>query len=721
MKRKNTIRYTDNDRELFQPIPTYRLMTPSRLKRWLLILSILLLALFMLLFTYSVHASEQIPLAQLQFDEVRQGQLLFRSEQGNLLAPTLSTHASLNVNGMIVRAKVKQQFSNPTSQWQEGVYVFPLPEDAAVDHLRMRIGERVIEGQVKERQQAKQIYQQAKAQGKKASLLEQQRPNMFTTSVANIAPGESIQVEIEYQQMLHYENERFSLRFPTAITPRYIPGKPVMTEESLSLQGGGWAMDTDQVPDASHITPAVVANQKQHNPVSINIHLDTGFALDELLSPYHSIKTRALSSHQFQIELDNPNVVADRDFVLQWKPQQGSAPRAAVFSQQLDENYYHMVMVMPPYQSQAQTGLAREVIYIIDTSGSMGGVSIRQAKNALQLALSQLSSRDYFNVIQFNSYTDQVFDTAVPATTSNLAVARHYVASLEAQGGTEMAPALQAALHTDSESSRVRQVVFLTDGSVGNERELFSQIQQQLGRSRLFTVGIGSAPNSFFMRKAAQFGRGTFTYIGDVNEVQSKMSELFSKLASPAMTDIELDWVGNSEWTQLPEKIPDLYHGQPVMVVASTSDPLQSLRIRGQQAQQSWKMNLSAEHAATASGIDVLWARQKIASLMDSQHDGVDMQRIREQVIELALRHHLVSKFTSLVAVDVTPARAAHEQLHKKNIAGNLPHGQQFESIFGNLPRTAAGLTEHLYLGLLLLSLALLLAHRELIGAGRDA
>jgi hypothetical protein len=283
-------------------------------------------------------------------DTVRQGSLLFADGRGGYRPAVIQrTEVEIDVSGMIARAKVRQRFTNNSEQWAEGIYVFPLPEAAAVDHLRMQIGERIITGRIQERQAAKHHYEQAKAQGKKAALIEQERPNLFTNSVANIAPHETVVVEIEYQQVLRYDNGEFRLRFPMAVTPRYIPG--TASEESLTrFDRRGWAVDTDRVPDASRITPPVWRGEGKINPIALTVHLDAGFPLARVTSPYHAIRrvdedaARGITT----ISLADNDTVADRDFELSWAPVPGRAPRAALFSEQVGAERYHLLMVLPP-------------------------------------------------------------------------------------------------------------------------------------------------------------------------------------------------------------------------------------------------------------------------------------------------------------------------------------------------------------------------------------
>jgi Ca-activated chloride channel family protein len=642
--------------------------------------------------------------------DVQSGSLLLSTGQAGLYrtAPVLETAVHMRVSGLVVRAKVVQRFRNPGNEWLEGVYVFPLPANAAVDHLRMRIGHRLIQGQIKERAEARRTYEQAKRSGKKASLLEQERPNMFTSSVANIGPGEEIAVEIEYQETLRYDHGNFRLRFPMVVAPRYIPGTPVQRNETISSYAGtGWAVDTDQVPDASRITPPVLhPSQGKINPVSLRIDLDAGFPLARLDSTYHRVHTTPRGEGKVTVTLAETDVPADRDFELVWAPDSGHVPSAALFTEPVDGEVYSLLMVLPPTAGVDRTRtLPREVIYVIDTSGSMGGASIRQARQALKLALDRLRPSDRFNVIQFNSVTTKLFQTARVADSINLGHAHRYVDSLRANGGTEMAAALMEALDGSQEAGRVRQVIFLTDGSVGNESGLFDLIKQRLGDSRLFTVGIGSAPNSHFMNKAAQYGRGTFTYIGDVREVQEKMSELFAKLESPVVTGLQVTWPAGQTIESWPRRLPDLYLGEPVVLTARLPRQEGVVAITGTRGSEQWRVKLPLAGGRIGAGIGALWARSKIAALMDSLHAGGDPQSVRTSVIDVALRHHLVSKYTSLVAVDVTPTRPDSAEVKKSLVPVNLPKGWVYKKVFG-LPQTATPAELYMALGITLLLLA---------------
>lgn len=629
-----------------------------------------------------------------------EGTLVLRSARGGetFTAPLLATDVTLRVSGPVARARVMQTFSNPHPDWYEGVYVFPLPENAAVDRLRLRVGERTVEGEIRERAQARSVYEQARSNGTRAALLDEERPNIFTTQVANIAPGEQVLVEIEYQQVLRYQDGRFTLRFPMVVGPRYVPAGAL------------------RVADAERITPPVMrpgTEGERTNPVAIRIALDAGVPLEHVESTYHRIAIAAPTESRREVALAEASVAANRDFELTWRPRPAHAPQAAWFTEEKDGKHYGLLMVLPPAAAEAAR-LPREVLFILDTSGSMAGTSIRQAKEALELALARLGPSDRFNVIEFNSTAQCLFDDTREATPDDVHRAIRWVRGLEARGGTEMASALKLALNGEASAARVRQVIFLTDGAVGNEEQLLRLISERLGSSRLFTIGIGSAPNSHFMTKAASLGRGTFTYIGRVDEVRTKMTELFAKLETPVMKELEVRWPQGLHAESWPARLPDLYAGEPLVLTAVLENLAGEALVTGRRDGKLWEARIALRQSASGQGIALLWAREKIASLMDALREGTPEDEVRARVIELATTHRLVTKYTSFVAVDKTPAREATEALKLAAIPTLLPEGWEYDRVFGELPQGATDSRFALLSGALLVLLGFALMRRAL-------
>ncbi|MCB1055231.1 MAG: VWA domain-containing protein, partial [Acidobacteria bacterium] len=505
------------------------------------------------------------------------------------------------------------------------------------------------------------------------------------------------------------------------VGPRYIPGAPVETaggdEEVVDgFAGTGWAQNTDQVPDAARITPPVLPpGDGGRNRVELRVDLDPGFELGYLDSSYHDVLIREPEPAHYEVELRDGSTLANRDFELVWRPVPGQEVRAALFSEQVGDATYALLLVVPPSVASAGRRLPRETIFVVDVSGSMSGASIEQAKIALRKALNRLEPGDRFEMISFSDRAAALFGGAVPVDESSLRRARTWISHLEAEGGTEMLSALRLALESETPAepeagaaTPVGQVVFITDGDVGNEEALFSYIEQHLGTRRLFPVGIGSAPNAHFMERAARFGRGAFTYIGKPEEVEERMASLFKKLEAPQLTDLEAVWPdGAAEvW---PDRLPDLYQGEPIVVTARLEVLAGEVGLTGRRGQQPWSMKLGLAGGGTGSGIDKLWARRKIAALMDDRTLGAEEAAVRSEVVDIALAHHLVSKYTSLVAVDVTPVRPAGESLETAPVPTELPAGWNHEAVFGSLPQGATAGRAYLLGGLLLILAALVL------------
>ncbi|MDP3737414.1 MAG: marine proteobacterial sortase target protein [Hyphomonadaceae bacterium] len=623
--------------------------------------------------------------------EVSSGSLLLQSATPGryVEAPLVAADVKMDISGPVIRTRLTQRFTNPTDKWVEGVYAFPLPEDAAVDTLKIVIGDRFIEGDIKERQEARIIYEQAARSGQRAGLVEEERPNLFTTSLANIGPGETVAIQIEFQDKARLDNGVWSTRFPLVIAPRYIP-KP--TQPALVADASGRiGIGNPRVPDADKITPPVLHPAHEPSgaeglrlPVNFDISLEAGVPIASITSQTHGLVVTKSDADSAHISLKDGEVPADRDFVLSWKPEPVTAPKASLFREERNGEEFLLAVINPPAMKVEGQRRDRETIFVIDNSGSMSGDSMDQAKQGLLLALNRLAPTDEFNIIRFDDTMDMLFTAAVPANDQNLARARRFVTNLQANGGTEMLPALRAALIDNDRGNveEVRQVVFITDGAIGNEDELFSAVHDGLGRSRLFTVGIGSAPNAYFMTRAARQGRGTFTYMDDTSKVTEQSEKLFAALENPVMTDLEAKLpLATSD--AYPSPLPDLYSGEPVTMVIRADKLQGDLQLSGKLNGKTWNTTLKLSDAAPSKGISQLWARAKISGIEESRYSGVTPDAVDAGVLKTALDFHLVSRLTSLVAVDKTPARPAGERLDTRRIASMLPKGWDFAHVFG--------------------------------------
>lgn len=654
--------------------------------------------------------------------EITQGSLVYQ-QQGDSeqhLALPIDTQVQMTISGWINRVTVKQSFTNSSDTWINGNYIFPLPNEAAVDHMRLFIGDRVIEGQIQEKEIAKKQFEHAKSSGKRASIVEQNRPNIFSTSVANLGPQETLVVEISYQELVRYDQGEFSLRFPMTVNPRYQP-KP-QSKHHLGRE----TSSTNDINEFLASQFSAAGETGDGPKVNLAIDLDAGSELSEINSVYHPVDTTPLSNSHYQVTLEN-NTIANRDFVLKWKPIFGSEPVAAVYAQEGQthtsassanmENDYALLMLIPPALGTADSPIARELILVIDTSGSMSGESIAQAKKAMGFALAGLKSGDAFNIIEFNSHVNSLSAESLPATASNIGRANQFIRELDADGGTEIALALDRALttpqhaptHSDNETRRLKQVLFMTDGAVTNEKELFTFIEEHIGDARLFTIGIGSAPNSHFMQRAAEVGRGTFTYVGKLEEVQQKIEALLYKIERPQVTGVEVHYLDGTIPDHWPATIPDLYANEPLLLAIKLKPkgydqaPSEVL-VSGMINNQYWHANLSLKERKKAAGLDLVWARKQIAAL-EMSRDGVNNARIKKQITALALKYHVVSRHTSLIAIDMTPAKHPSVLSNNANVQQATPFGWQAPN--GYLPQTGGESRLLIIIGMLLLCLAL--------------
>ncbi len=626
-------------------------------------------------------------------DDGLPGGLFLETPAGWSRAPALASEAAIDIAGMVARVEIRQSFTHDGPGPVEGVYVFPLPVDAAVDTLELRIGGRRILGEIRERGEAREAYRRARSEGRRAGLVEQERPNLFSLSVANLPPGEPVHVHIGYFQRAELRGGRFSLGLPLTVTPRCLPARPT---------GDGAVAEP----------PAVAYRAAQDDPgLGLSVRLRGGLEIDGV-----DFGAAAMTAHVaggadvVEYVPAGGRVPMDRDFRMSWSPRLGLLPEAAIFSERFGDDEFALVMLVPPHADTVVTR-PREIILVIDTSGSMAGDPIRQARSALARAIGRLGPQDRFNVIEFNSETRALFRGVVPADDRHRRAAADYVRSLEADGGTVMAPAIELALD-GADGQRLRQVVFVTDGAVGDEEALFALIRQRLGPSRLFTVAIGGAPNEHFMTQAAHWGRGTHVRIGDLSEVGERMDGLFAMLERPALTDIVVTFPELPETEIWPRRIPDLYAGEPVMVAARLPRGRDArpprLRLEGRSEGGHWLRQLALPPGEDAPGVAAVWARAKIGDLERRLLERGDPDALRSEIVDVALTYGLVSRYTSLVAVDATPAAMRGTAGPTRRIPLVAPNGADGIRL-GAITATATASRQLLARGALLIVVALLL------------
>ncbi len=598
-------------------------------------------------------------------------------------AVRLGTDIVANVSGQTARVTVTQAFRNTSEEWMEATYLYPLPDNGAVDTLQMVVGDRIFSGKIKPKEEAKQIYEEAKANGQKAGLVEQHRPNMFRNSIANVGPGETVLVQIELQAPIQQIKGDYSLRMPLVVGPRYVAGgASVGKGASGSLARAALLAGSSDIL-APTADPAMAARAGGGlNPVSITVNLDPGFTAEAISSPYHAVNIKGQGDTR-TVTLKDGAVPANRDFELRWSAG-GDAPELGLFKQSHGALDYVMATITPPSaERRSAEAPPREMIFVIDNSGSMAGDSMPAARRSLLYALETLRPQDRFNIIRFDDTMDELFVSAVPASDENIAIGKSFTHGLEAEGGTEMLPALQAALSAKTSETHLRQIVFLTDGSLSNEAEMMREISQNRGKARVFMVGIGSAPNTFLMRRMAEEGRGTFTHVGYRDEAESQMQRLLDRLSKPVATNL-IARVSGGNIDFAPRDLPDLYAGEPLVLLGRTKHLQGTLTVSGTIEGQRWSQSIDLSQASESDVVAKLWARRRISEVEAERYSGeTTYERADASIEELGMDFHLVTSRTSLIAVDETPSRPDGARLVREELPLLLPAGWDFDRLFG--------------------------------------
>ncbi len=585
------------------------------------------------------------------------------------------------IAGDVAHVRVTQRFGNPYEEPIEAVYVFPLPENSAVNDMIMQIGKRTIRGVIKEREEAREIYEEAKRAGKTASLLEQERPNIFTQSVANIMPGDAIEITIWYVQDLRYDRGRYEFTFPMVVGPRYVPGAPLPGPDS----GGGWAPDTDQVPDASRITPPVLRpEERTGHDISLALHLDAGVPAYEVESKSHEVVIESYEGQPVNIVLSPRDALPNKDFSLSWRVT-GEKPEVGVLTHRDERSGYFTLILQPKANFDPAEITPKEMVFCLDTSGSMSGVPIEKSKEVVKLCLDEMGRDDTFQVIRFSGDSAVFAPEPARATRANIAKAVEFIEEMRGRGGTEMLKGIEESLAFPADPRRVRIVAFLTDGYVGNENEILARIEEKLGTARIFSFGIGSSVNRYLLVKMAQMGRGVAQFVRQDEDPDEAVRTFVDRIGRPYLTDIEIDWAGLDVWDVYPPYVPDLFADQPVVLHGRYEAPGSGVvTIRGSVAGEPWATRLPVTFAAEQEeneALAVLWARASIEDMTDQMHTG-EVEELKEAIIELAIAYRLMSPYTSFVAVEEKVVNRDGE-LVTVQVPVPMPEDVSYEGVFG--------------------------------------
>jgi len=606
----------------------------------------------------SPHPKPQGPL-EIHTDPGDLPHLELAGESGKRL-PLEHTHVEARLTGFVSEVEVTQTYTNPLSTPIEAVYVFPLPENAAVHHMRMVIGRRVVEAKVRERRQARALYAKAKREGHTAALLEQERPNVFTQSVANIEPGKKIDVAVRYVQDLSYDAGEYEFVFPVVVGPRFMPGAPLGKPPS----GQGTQPDTDRVPDASRISPPYVGRgERTGHDISLHVVADAQLAIGAFSTPTHQVVSRSPAGGSLELTLAEKKSIPNRDFVLRYRVA-GERPKATLFLSPPAQNggFFSLVVHPPNLDVDGLVG-RREILFVVDVSGSMSGPPLSLCKLAMRDALSRLRPVDTFDVLTFAGETRRAFEAPRPANDANVREALAVVDGLQAGGGTQMLDAVQTALSTALGNGRDRYVFFLTDGYVGNEDEIIAasgrfarELSARGRRARVFGFGVGSSTNRYLIDGLSRAGRGLGVYASTREDPARAVNRFFRYIDRSVLTDVKVDWGDLGAADVQPPELPDLFASHPIVLHGRyTGRPSAAVSVRAKAGDREITLPVATKRAATQGRAEnvlgSLWARAKVGSLEAMLWDGWNEAAERD-ITKLGLDFHLVTRFTSLLAVD---------------------------------------------------------------------
>lgn len=620
-----------------------------------------------------------------------QGALLGQDADGTTVDfPLKHTDVRIEVSGFLARARVTQHFTNPYDRRIEAVYVFPLPENAAVDDMTLQVGDRTIRGVVRERGEARRVYDQARASGRTAALLEQERPNIFTQSVANLLPGDDVRITIEYVQTIRYEAGTLSLSFPMVVGPRYVPGHATTPEGDAFPQGPRAAA----VPDADRITPPVLRpGTRSGHDIALSLRLDAGVPFTDLRSKTHRIEVARTAPGVADVRLADDDAIPDRDFELAWdvRPERVAAGLLAHRGQ---ADGFLTLMLVPPPSPRAADVTPREMVFVLDCSGSMSGAPIEAAKALVRHALGGMNPGDTFRILSFSMSASGLAPEALPNTPANVARGLRYLDGLRGEGGTEMIAGIRAALGGSRDPRRMRVVMFLTDGYIGNETEILADVRARIGDARLYALGVGGSVNRYLLEELAREGRGEVQYILPHEDATPIVARFYDRIRSPVLTDIAIDWGGLDVVQQHPERPRDLFAGHPLLVTAKyRAEGQATVRVTGLAAGERVsipvKVSLPDREPANAA-LASLWARQAIEERMRRMIRGEDDRTVRE-IIDLSVVHRVLSRYTAFVAVEEQVRTDERGAPVRVEVPVEMPRDVSFEGVFGGDEAEVAG------------------------------
>jgi Ca-activated chloride channel family protein len=603
------------------------------------------------------------------------GAMVVKSEAGKEIPlPLKHTDVKANVFGYIATVSVTQQFHNPFDTKIEATYVFPLPQNAAINEFIMTIGERRIRGIIRERQEAEQVYQEAKRQGYVASLLTQERPNVFTQSVANIEPDKEIDVQLTYFNTLAWVDGWYEFAFPMVVGPRFNP--PGSTNGIGAVARGDRGI-SGQSTEVQYLKPG----ERSGHDIALSLEVNAGVAIEETECRSHIVSEKHPQPELLVVTLSPNDRIPNKDFVFRYRVA-GDQIKSGLLISHDERGGYFTLMLFPPKNLAHLNRKPLEMVFVLDCSGSMSGRPIEQAKLAVDRALRYLKPGDTFQLIRFSNEASQLGPKPVKATPENIRSGLDYLASLNGQGGTMMINGIKAALDFPHDPGRLRFVCFLTDGYIGNETEILAETRKRLGSSRIFSFGVGSSVNRYLLEHLAKLGSGAVAFLGPNDSPANVMDAFVERIAHPALMDLKFEWGGMDVSEVFPTRTPDLFVGRPVVLTGRFKNTaVRSMGISGQAGGKtiSWRVPAFANSApSTSKSLPSVWARMKIADLSD--HELLDTSgELAGEIKQVALDFGLISAYTAFIAVDASRVTKGNQGTTVP-VAVPVPDGVKYET-----------------------------------------
>ncbi len=604
--------------------------------------------------------------------------------------PALKTDVRADIQGDLATVEIVQLFENPTNEPMHARYLFPMNKDAAVYAMTMEVGDEIIRAKIKRKEEAKATFEKAKSEGKAASLLTQHRPNMFTQKIANLMPGMPVKVMLRYSQVVPKIDNAYELVVPLVVGPRYNPlgmgeapdiideGKSHGKQRSTSRGSfGTWELENKvEYPEVTGLTlPETIDAER----VAIEVKLNSDIPLGTVYSQTHDILVNGGETNK-AISLSEGRVIDNADFVLRYTLG-GEYTQAGFLTAQKQGQNYFSLMIEPPSMPDDASITSREMVFVLDTSGSMNGPPIDASKAFMRHALQNLRADDYFRIIQFGDTASEYSANPVRATKQNLDDGLSYVEGLYASGGTNIPLAVSQAFSAPEEINTMRIVVFLTDGYIGNESSVLQQISGIIGDARIYAFGVGSSVNRFLLSEMGRRGRGFARFIDPTEDVNEVAISLAQKLNAPVLTDIEIDWGNLTVHDVTPDIIPDLFAGDSIRIQGhyegrGSHDIRINGLVKGQKASLPLQVSLESSNKKSRDAIPLIWARSRIADYM-RQINTPDYVRtfdesddaLKEKVVKLGLDFSLITKWTSFVAVSEKIVNKAPDKTEEKGVA----------------------------------------------------